>query len=165
MESVLRPTSLTVRYVPLYEGLATAPLRFASLWLAQKAVIRGIGAVSGPRGLPRRVLFFMGGSLYEGGLPAFQHPLLSYPLRRGALCSQIRLTACTLGICHPRFLCSGAKQTRNSLSPSRPFISAPATANTVFSTLFPSGNAPVSPFPFLLATLGLLHALLSSCAT
>lgn len=37
--------------------------------------------------------------------------------RPATLCPRIRLTACTLGICHPRFLCSAAKQTATAPSP------------------------------------------------
>lgn len=84
MESVLRPTSLTVRYVPLYEGLATAPLRFASLWLAQKAVIRGIGAVSGPRGATAARIIFHGWFFVRGwtpGLPTSSFILPPAPRR------------------------------------------------------------------------------------
>lgn len=67
-------------------------------------------AESGRRGdeyyFSRAVLFVR----EEGGLPTSSF----IPMLRRSLLAQIRLTACTLGICHPRFLCSGAKQTRNS---------------------------------------------------
>lgn len=91
MEGVLRPTSLTARYVlPLHES---SQLRLAALLVAQKAVIRGIGTVSADWARVERVLFFTGSSLYEGGLslprlptssfiPVARHSLLADPVDR-----------------------------------------------------------------------------------
>lgn len=100
------------------------------------------------------------------GLPAFQHPLLSPPAAT-TLCSRIRLTACMLGICHPRFLCSGAKQTRNSHRPhfhvpSPPTLCSPTPPSLPSApTVTLHDRALVQPFPFLrVIPPGLLHALM-----
>jgi len=114
--------SLTVRYVlSLHQG---PQLRFASLLVAQKAVIRGIGTVSGEGMLGggseyyfSRGRFFVRGRTLPG-LPtsSFISMARRSLLARARARARIRLTACALGICHPRFLCSGAKQTRNAPS-------------------------------------------------
>lgn len=98
MEGMLWPASLTVRYAPPYEVSQATLCRAKSC----NSRNRGWGEYYFSRG---KFLF-----VRKGGLPTSSF----IPTPRCSLLARIRLTACTLGICHPRFLCSGAKQTRNS---------------------------------------------------
>lgn len=91
--------------------------------VAQKAVIREIGAAGG-QGASAKYYFSRAVLCTWGGLSGRPSNILFQPPRRDALCSRIRLTACALGICHPRFLCSGAKQTRTT--PVGPVFSLPS---------------------------------------
>lgn len=76
--------------------------------------------------------------MYKRGWTPQPSNILFYPRAVTTLCSRIRLTACTLGICHPRFLCSGAKQTRNSHRPR--FPSPPTLCSPPTLSLPPPGS-------------------------
>lgn len=140
MEGVLRPTSLTVRYVPLYEG--SQPLRFA-VARAKSCNSRNRGGQR-PAGPPARIIFHGWFFVRGWAPPAFQHPLLSYPYaapRRSLLADPVdRVHAWHLSSEIPLFRReTNEKLPLSLLSPppffSHPLTPVPATANTVFSTL------------------------------